>query len=217
MTSLRWPARRLRILPRLRAAAGSRHGQRDDAAPAGDHQHLGPLHADARQLGARSGCAARVRGCPWCGPAPAPGAAPSVWCPATCQRLSGSAPSPRPRVLLMRCRRLVCTGEQVGRRVELATSFEMKMTVGPGGVVSADLTYLRDRLEQYKKTFPRFDMLGWYSTAGAVLEGDMALHQQLCELNESLLYLALDPAPLLCGGGGTGELPIALFESEVAV
>jgi COP9 signalosome complex subunit 6 len=91
------------------------------------------------------------------------------------------------------------------------------MTVGAGGTASADLAYLRERLEQYKKTFPRLDMLGWYSTAGAVLEGDMALHQQLCELNESLLYLALDPAPLLGGGGGTGELPIALFESEVAV
>jgi len=47
------------------------------------------------------------------------------------------------------------SGEQVGRRVELTTSFEMKMKTGADGVVSADPEFLAMRLEQYKKTFPR--------------------------------------------------------------
>jgi len=48
-------------------------------------------------------------------------------------------------------------------------------------------------------------------------ESDIAVHQQLCELNEALLYLALDPSGLVGGGGGTGDLPIGIFESEVVL
>jgi len=111
-------------------------------------------------------------------------------------------------------------GTQAGRRVELANSFELKVAAaGSSGSAAIDMDYLRTRLEQYKKTFPSLDMLGWYSTSTAPApdESDIAVHQQLCELNEALLYLALDPSGLAGGGGGTGDLPIGIFESEVVI
>jgi len=105
-------------------------------------------------------------------------------------------------------------GEQVGRRVELANSFEMKYTGGQDGQpVVIDMTYLRARLDQYKTTFPSYDMLGWYSTVAGVQEGDLKVHQDLGELTESLLYLTLEPT----GALGDRELPINVYESEVVV
>lgn len=103
-------------------------------------------------------------------------------------------------------------GEQMGRRVELASSFELKVARSSSGADVPDLDYLRLRLEQYKKTFPKFDMVGWYSTASDVQAGDMEIQQQLSEASDGLLYLTLDPSAL------TGrELPITIYESEVHV
>ena len=101
-------------------------------------------------------------------------------------------------------------GEQVGRRVELANSFELKIARSSSGADVPDLEYLRMRLEQYKKTFPKYDMLGWYSTASEVQPGDMEMQMQLSEANEGLLYLTLDPSAL-----AGRELPITIYESEV--
>ena len=83
---------------------------------------------------------------------------------------------------------------------------------------------LKARLEQYKKTFPKYEMLGWYTTAQGtpgtnepVQPGDLAIHQTLCDQCESssLLYLTLDP--MLALAGAARELPITIFESEVHV
>ena len=83
---------------------------------------------------------------------------------------------------------------------------------------------LKARLEQYKKTFPNYEMIGWYSTVqGApgtkepLQPGDLAIHQTLCDQCESsaLLYLTLDP--VLALAGNARELPITIFESEVHV
>mmetsp|Transcript_21437 Transcript_21437/g.43834 ORF Transcript_21437/g.43834 Transcript_21437/m.43834 type:complete len:324 (+) Transcript_21437:42-1013(+) len=106
-------------------------------------------------------------------------------------------------------------GEQIGRHVEIANSFEMKITVTAGGETRADPDYLRTRLEQYKKTFPKYDMLGWYSTGTEVEPGDLAMHQALCEVTESLLYMLLNPAQALTPGNR--DLPILIHESEVHV
>lgn len=106
-------------------------------------------------------------------------------------------------------------GEQIGRHVEIANSFEMKMTVTASGETRADQDYLRTRLEQYKKTFPKYDMLGWYSTGSEVLPEDLPFHQALCEVTESLLYMLLDPAQAMAPGNR--DLPILIHESEVHV
>ena len=75
--------------------------------------------------------------------------------------------------------------------------------------------YLGTRLEQYKKTFPNYELIGWYSTASEVQPGDLVFHEHMCEMNESLLYLVLDPVQALVPGNR--ELPILLHESEIHV
>jgi len=106
-------------------------------------------------------------------------------------------------------------GEQTGRHVEIANSFEMKMVSGPSGE-RADQDYLRTRLEQYKKTFPKYDMLGWYSTGAEVQPADLDMHRALCEGdNESLLFMLLDPVQAMAPGNR--ELPILIHDSEVHI
>lgn len=104
-------------------------------------------------------------------------------------------------------------GEQIGRHVEIANSFELKMTTNAAGEARADPEYLRIRLEQYKKTFPKYDMLGWYSTGSEVLPSDEPFHQDLCEVTEGLLYMLLDPAQAMAPGNR--EVPVLIHESEV--
>lgn len=106
-------------------------------------------------------------------------------------------------------------GEQVGRHVEIANSFELKVVNGANGEPRADQEYLKTRLEQYKKTFPKYDMLGWYSTGAEVEPTDMDMHQALCEVTESLLYMLVDPVQAMAPGNR--ELPILIHESEVHV
>lgn len=106
-------------------------------------------------------------------------------------------------------------GEQSGRKVELGNSFEMKVTGGGTTALAIAIDYLKQRLEQYKKTFPKYEMLGWYSTASALEPSDLMLHTTLTEaISESLLYCTLDPQGLLTAGK---ELPITIYESEVAI
>mmetsp|Transcript_4319 Transcript_4319/g.10563 ORF Transcript_4319/g.10563 Transcript_4319/m.10563 type:complete len:329 (+) Transcript_4319:113-1099(+) len=111
----------------------------------------------------------------------------------------------------------ILLGEQSGRRVEVANSFEIKVTTNASGAYEPAADYLKIRLEQYKKTFPNYECIGWYSTAASVQPGDMAIHQSLCQMNEqeSLLYLVLDPVQALVQGNR--DLPILLHESEVHV
>ena len=42
------------------------------------------------------------------------------------------------------------------------------------GQLGPELEHMRVRLEQYKKTFPKYEMLGWYSTVEGLQEGDLA-------------------------------------------
>lgn len=122
----------------------------------------------------------------------------------------------------------VIFGAQNGRKVEVVNSFEVKAVPGGSnaseGAPGPDIANLKIRLEQYKKTFPNYDMLGWYSTASGtpgttevLKEGDLAIHQTLCDFCESssLLYLTLDP--VLALAGTMRELPITILESEVHV
>jgi len=109
----------------------------------------------------------------------------------------------------------ILIGEQTGRRVEVANSFETKVVPNASGRTVPELAYVRTRLEQYLKTFPKYEMIGWYSTAKGVQEGDLEIHQSLCEISDSLLYLTLDP--YLALSGSARELPITIFESQMHV
>lgn len=126
-------------------------------------------------------------------------------------RTQTSQPSPRVFGIII--------GAQTGRHIEIANSFEVKVVSGgcglPAGQDGPDLTYLKTRLEQYKKTFPNYDMLGWYSTAEALQDGDLTIHQGLGEVADNILYLTLNP--VLALAGTARELPISIYESEVHV
>ena len=103
-------------------------------------------------------------------------------------------------------------------RADLPSPTRLSVVAGcgaPSGSVGPDLGSVRTRLEQYKKTFPKYEMLGWYSTAPSVVDGDLATHQGLSEVADAQLYLTLDPAVAL--SGTARELPISIYESELRV
>jgi len=104
-------------------------------------------------------------------------------------------------------------GMQTGRNVEIFNSFELVYDV-VNGKVQIDGKYLAKKSEQFKKVFPLYDFLGWYSSGDAVHPSDMDIHRspEITESNESPLYLLLDP---VAARKQSKELPIAIYESEL--
>jgi COP9 signalosome complex subunit 6 len=116
---------------------------------------------------------------------------------------SGSA-SPPPRVY-------GCVlGVQTGRTVEIFNSFELHYDATQNVL---DRAFLESKQEQYKKVFPKYDVLGWYSTGSDIQDSDMLIHKALTDINESPVYLLLNPAI----NHAQKDLPIAIFESEMHV
>jgi len=107
-------------------------------------------------------------------------------------------------------------GIQTGRSVEIFNSFELVFNIdAKTKEVNIDPKYLTKKQEQFKKVFPTYDFLGWYSTSESVVAADMDFHrsQTITDYNESPLYLLLDA--FACGRKGTKELPISIYESEL--
>ncbi|CAM6033028.1 unnamed protein product [Sphagnum compactum] len=116
---------------------------------------------------------------------------------------SGSS-SPLPRVY-------GCVlGVQTGRTVEIFNSFELHYDATQNVL---DRAFLESKQEQYKKVFPKYDVLGWYSTGSDIQDSDMLIHKSLTDINESPVYLLLNPAI----NHAQKDLPIAIFESELHV
>ncbi|RVE49422.1 hypothetical protein evm_005934 [Chilo suppressalis] len=66
--------------------------------------------------------------------------------------------------------------------------------------------------EQFKQVFSDMDFLGWYTTGETPTERDIAVHRQICDINECPVMLMLNPA------GRNGEqLPVVLYESVIDV
>ncbi|XP_042514052.1 COP9 signalosome complex subunit 6a-like [Macadamia integrifolia] len=81
---------------------------------------------------------------------------------------SPSHPSPPPRVF-------GCViGVQRGRTVEIFNSFELLCDPSTD---SLDRPFLEKKQELYKKVFPNFYILGWYSTGNDAQESDMSIHK----------------------------------------
>lgn len=125
-------------------------------------------------------------------------------------------------------------GVQAGRTVEIFNSFELKYAPAatareeeeamvdagegatgppPGDGIVINRPFLQTKMEQYKKVFPLYDILGWYSTGSDLLPSDMLIHKELMEINESPIYLLMDPAI----NHTNKDLPIQIFESELHV
>ncbi|XP_021726325.1 COP9 signalosome complex subunit 6a-like [Chenopodium quinoa] len=113
-------------------------------------------------------------------------------------------PSPPPRVY-------GCViGVQKGRTVEIFNSFEL---LYDSATHSLDRGFLEKKQELYKKVFPNFYILGWYSTGIDAQESDMHIHKALMDINESPVYVLLHPSI----NHAQKDLPVSIFESELHV
>ena len=64
----------------------------------------------------------------------------------------------------------------------------------------------------FEQVFSEMDFLGWYSTGEAPTEDDISFHKQICEVNESPLFLQLNPI-----SKKPSDLPICVFESVIDI
>ncbi|XP_050246034.1 COP9 signalosome complex subunit 6a [Quercus robur] len=101
-------------------------------------------------------------------------------------------------------------GVQRGRTVEIFNSFEL---LYDESTHSLDRTFLEKKQELYKKVFPHFYILGWYSTGTDAHESDMLIHKALMDINESPVYVLLNPSI----NHAQKDLPVTIYESELHV
>ncbi|RDX87758.1 COP9 signalosome complex subunit 6a, partial [Mucuna pruriens] len=101
-------------------------------------------------------------------------------------------------------------GVQKGRTVEIFNSFEL---LYDPSTHSLDRTFLEKKQELYKKVFPHFYILGWYSTGSDAEESDMHIHKALMDINESPVYVLLNPSI----NHSQKDLPVSIYESELHV
>ncbi|CAN6478053.1 unnamed protein product [Victoria cruziana] len=101
-------------------------------------------------------------------------------------------------------------GVQRGRTVEIFNSFEL---LYDASTETLDRAFLDKKQEQYKKVFPNYYILGWYSTGSDAQESDMQIHKALMDINESPVYVVLNPAI----NHAQKDLPIIIYESELHV
>ncbi|KAK1362442.1 COP9 signalosome complex subunit 6 [Heracleum sosnowskyi] len=101
-------------------------------------------------------------------------------------------------------------GVQRGRTVEIFNSFELLFH---DSTHSLDRAFLLKKQELYKKVFPNFYVLGWYSTGSDAEESDMIIHKSLMDINESPVFVLLNPSV----NHTQKDLPITIFESELHI
>ncbi|CAN8326002.1 unnamed protein product [Cochlearia groenlandica] len=101
-------------------------------------------------------------------------------------------------------------GVQKGRTVEIFNSFELLLDPTTD---TLDKSFLEKKQELYKKVFPEFYILGWYSTGSDANESDMLIHKALMDINESPVYVLLNPAI----NHTQKDLPVTVYESEFHV
>ncbi|KAM1203906.1 hypothetical protein ACFX2J_019664 [Malus domestica] len=81
-------------------------------------------------------------------------------------------------------------GVQKGNTVEIFNNFELPYDLATHCL---DHAFLEKKQELYKKMFPHFYVLGWYSTGTDAHESDMNIHKALMDINESPIYVFLSP------------------------
>ena len=103
-------------------------------------------------------------------------------------------------------------GEQKGRVIHLTNTFEM-IFKSDSEEQSLDREHLSAKKDQYKTVFPDLEVIGWYSTGDKIQENDMQTHKLISEINESPVFLLLDPKI----SEASRDLPIMLYETELHV
>ena len=102
-------------------------------------------------------------------------------------------------------------GKQNGRDIELMNSFELALDhqLSTSEAVVIDFKYYKMREEHFKQVFSDMDILGWYCTGDQPTMLDINVHKQICNINESPLFLQL-----FLGKQNTTDLPVSLYESD---
>ncbi|XP_050389077.1 COP9 signalosome complex subunit 6 [Patella vulgata] len=102
-------------------------------------------------------------------------------------------------------------GKQKGRNIEVMNSFELVIDHVDGGIV-INMEYYNTKEEQFKQVFSDMDFLGWYTTGDTVNEADIKVHKQVCQINESPLFLKMNP---ITRHSESVPLPISIYESVI--
>lgn len=99
-------------------------------------------------------------------------------------------------------------GKQKGRKIEVMNSFELLFAIIEDDII-IDRDYYNTKEDQFKQVFSDLDFLGWYTTGEGLNESDIKVHKQICEINESPIFLKLNPL------AKTTELPVNVYESVI--
>lgn len=99
-------------------------------------------------------------------------------------------------------------GKQKGRHIDVMNSFELVFLIIENSII-IDKEYYNTKEEQFKQVFSDLDFLGWYTTGDSPTEADIPVHKQICEINESPIFLKLNPL------SKTSDLPVSVFESVI--
>lgn len=99
-------------------------------------------------------------------------------------------------------------GKQKGRNIEIMNSFELMFDEIEGDII-IDKVYYHTKEEQFKQVFSDLDFLGWYTTGDSPNASDIKIHKQICEINESPVFLKLNPQ------ARHTDLPVSMFESVI--
>ncbi|KAI8008887.1 COP9 signalosome complex subunit 6a [Camellia lanceoleosa] len=83
----------------------------------------------------------------------------------------------------------------------------------PPPIPSIDPSSRKSKNFVNKKVFPNFYILGWYSTGSEAQEADMQIHKALMDINESPVYVLLNPSI----NHAQKDLPVTIYESELHV
>uniref|UniRef100_A0A8C4Q1S4 COP9 signalosome complex subunit 6 n=1 Tax=Eptatretus burgeri TaxID=7764 RepID=A0A8C4Q1S4_EPTBU len=99
-------------------------------------------------------------------------------------------------------------GRQEGRNIEVMNSFELLFSFVDERII-IDKEYYYTKEEQFKQVFKDLEFLGWYTTGDAPNGADIHVHKQICEINESPIFLKLNPQTKHT------DLPVSVYESVI--
>ncbi|KAI9487392.1 MAG: hypothetical protein EXX96DRAFT_475803 [Benjaminiella poitrasii] len=109
---------------------------------------------------------------------------------------------------------------QTGREVDIVNTFELPLSHADNNTTVLDKSFLTYKLDQrnahlhlylIKQVFPQLDFMGWYSIGSVPTEADLQLHEQFLKVNESSLFLQMNPIL------SNREFPIDIYESIIDI
>ena len=106
----------------------------------------------------------------------------------------------------------VLFGTQKDHFIDIFESFEIMESQDGTGRLDGD--FLATKMNQFNQVFPDYDLLGWYCTGRAPLDGDHVVHNQIMEINENPLLLYLDT---LRANKNEDVLPLKVYESRTQI